>query len=133
MNVMADNEIMNEIESEIRKAKGDAEDFEIEIVDDPVQEKREEAKDVAEEQGDDYGPKVQKRIQKLVTQRREAEIQAKNIQEQNAQLTKRLERPSSSSPPSLKDRTNASSTEPRFLRLTASLTRYDFLSGIIER
>jgi len=92
MNVMADNEIMNEIESEIRKAKGDAEDFEIEIVDDPVQEKREEAKDVAEEQGDDYGPKVQKRIQKLVTQRREAEIQAKNIQEQNAQLTKRLER-----------------------------------------
>jgi len=92
MNVMADNEIMNEIEAEIKKAKGDEDDFEIEIVDDPVQEKREEAKDVAEEQGDDYGPKVQKRIQKLVTQRREAEIQAKNIQEQNAQLTKRLER-----------------------------------------
>ena len=92
MNVMADNEIINEIEAEIKKAKGEVEDFEIEVVDDPVQEKREEAKDVAEEQADDYGPKVQKRIQKLVTQRREAEIQAKNIQEQNAQLQKRLER-----------------------------------------
>ena len=93
MNPMADNEeIINEIEAEIKKAKGEVSDFEIEIVDDPVQEKREETKDVAEEQGDDYGPKVQKRIQKLVTQRREAEIQAKNIQEQNAQLTKRLER-----------------------------------------
>jgi len=92
VNKMADNEIMNEIEAEIKKAKGQVDDFEIEIVDDPVQEKREEAKDVAEEQGDDYGPKVQKRIQKLVTQRREAEIQAKNIQEHNAQLQKRLER-----------------------------------------
>ena len=92
MNKMADNEIMEEIESEIRKAKGESDDFEIEIVDDPVQEAKEEAKDVAEEQGDDYGPKVQKRIQKLVTQRREAEIQAKNIQEHNAQLQKRLER-----------------------------------------
>ena len=90
---MADNdEIINEIEAEIKKAKGEVSDFEIEIVDDPVQEKREETKDVAEEQGDDYGPKVQKRIQKLVTQRREAEIQAKNIQEHNAQLQKRLER-----------------------------------------
>jgi len=92
VNKMADNEIMNEIEAEIKKAKGEVDDFEIEIIEDPVQEKREEAKDVAEEQGDDYGPKVQKRIQKLVTQRREAEIQAKNIQEQNAQLQKRLER-----------------------------------------
>jgi len=89
---MADNEIMNEIEAEIKKAKGENQDFEIEVIDDPVQEAREEAKDVAEEQGDDYGPKVQKRIQKLVTQRREAEIQAKNIQEHNAQLQKRLER-----------------------------------------
>jgi len=92
MNVMADNEIMNEIEAEIKKAKGENQDFEIEVIDDPVQEAREEAKDVAEEQADDYGPKVQKRIQKLVTQRREAEIQAKNIQEHNAQLQKRLER-----------------------------------------
>ena len=68
---MAEKEqIMEEIESEIKKAKGDPEDFEIEVVDNPVIEAVEEAKDQAEEQqsedqGDDYGPKVQKRIQKL--------------------------------------------------------------------
>ena len=37
---MADNEIMNEIEAEIKKAKGEVEDFEIEVIDDPVQEAR---------------------------------------------------------------------------------------------
>ena len=90
---MAENDIMNEIEAEIKKAKGEVEDFEIEVVDDPVEEAREEAVDVAEETEEpDYGPKVQKRIQKLVGQRREAEIQAREIQEQNAQLQKRLER-----------------------------------------
>ncbi len=92
---MAEKEqILEEIEAEIQKAKGEPEEFEIEVVDEPVQEAREEAKDVAEEakQDDDYGPKVQKRIQKLVNQRREAEIQARQIQEQNAQLQKRLER-----------------------------------------
>ena len=90
---MAENDIMNEIEAEIKKAKGDVEDFEIEVVDDPVEEAREEAVDVAEETEEpDYGPKVQKRIQKLVGQRREAEIQARQVQEQNAQLQKRLER-----------------------------------------
>ena len=90
---MAENEIMNEIEAEIKKAKGDVEDFEIEVIDDPVQEAREEAVDVAkEEEEPDYGPKVQKRIQKLVGQRREAEIQARQVQEQNEQLQKRLER-----------------------------------------
>ena len=89
---MAENDIMNEIEAEIKKAKGEVEDFEIEVIDDPVQEAKEEAVDVAEEQEPDYGPKVQKRIQKLVGQRREAEIQAREIQEQNAQLQKRLER-----------------------------------------
>jgi hypothetical protein len=83
--------IMEEIESEIKAAKGETEDFEIEISDDPVKEAKEEAVDVAEEEPD-YGPKVQKRIQKLVSQRREAEIQAQQIQEQNAQLQKRLER-----------------------------------------
>jgi hypothetical protein len=83
--------IMEEIESEIKAAKGETEDFEIEISDDPVKEAKEEAVDVAEEEPD-YGPKVQKRIQKLVSQRREAEIQARQIQEQNAQLQKRLER-----------------------------------------
>jgi len=90
---MAENDIMNEIEVEIKKAKGDVEDFEIEVIDDPVQEAREEAVDVAKEQEvPEYGPKVQKRIQKLVSQRREAEIQARQTQEQNAQLQKRLER-----------------------------------------
>ena len=90
---MAENDIMNEIEAEIKKAKGEVDDFEIEVIDDPVQEAREEAVDVAEEQEEpDYGPKVQKRIQKLVSQRREAEIQARQTQEQNAQLQKRLER-----------------------------------------
>ena len=89
---MADNEIMNEIEAEIKKAKGEVEDFEIEVIDDPVQEAKEEGVDVAEEQEPDYGPKVQKRIQKLVGQRREAEVQTREIQEQNAQLQKRLER-----------------------------------------
>lgn len=92
---MAEKEqILEEIEAEIQKAKGEPEEFEIEVVDEPVQEAKEEARDVAEEakQDDDYGPKVQKRIQKLVNQRREAEIQARQIQEQNAQLQKRLER-----------------------------------------
>ena len=92
---MAEKEqILEEIEAEIQKAKGEPEEFEIEVVDEPVQEAREEAKDVAEEakQDDEYGPKVQKRIQKLVNKRREAEIQARQIQEQNAKLQKRLER-----------------------------------------
>jgi hypothetical protein len=90
---MAGNQILNEIEEEIKKAKGDVDDFEIEVIDDPVLEAREEAADVADEQEEpDYGPKVQRRIQKLVSQRREAEIQARQIQEQNAQLQKRLER-----------------------------------------
>tara|TARA_R110002020_G_scaffold345522_1_gene559481 strand:+ start:3629 stop:4552 length:924 start_codon:yes stop_codon:yes gene_type:complete len=99
---MAEKEILEEIESEIKKAKGEPEDFQIEITNDnPVQEAKEEAKDVAEEkqaeteekeEGDDYGPKVQKRIQKLVQQRRDAEVQANQIQEQNSQLQKRLER-----------------------------------------
>ena len=90
---MAEKEqILEEIEAEIQRAKGEPEDFEIEVIDEPVQEAKEEAKDVAQEQDDDYGPKVQKRIQKLVSQRREAEIQARQIQEQNSQLQKRLER-----------------------------------------
>ena len=97
---MVESNVMKEIEDEIKRAKGGSEDFEIEVVEDPVQEAAEEAKDVAEEkqqaqpeqEEDDYGPKVQKRIQKLVSQRREAEIQSRQIQEQNAQLQKRLER-----------------------------------------
>ena len=97
---MVESNVMKEIEDEIKRAKGSSDDFEIEVVEDPVQEAAEEAKDVAEEkqqaqpeqEEDDYGPKVQKRIQKLVSQRRDAEIQSRQIQEQNAQLQKRLER-----------------------------------------
>jgi len=103
---MADNDIMNEIEAEIKKAKGEVEDFEIEVIDDPAQEAREEAADVADDQEPDYGPKVQKRIQKLVGQRREAEIQAREIQEQNAQLQKRLERLEQGSQQSAEDNFN---------------------------
>ena len=43
------NAILDEIESEIQKAKGSPEDFEIEITEDPAKEAKEEAKDVAEE------------------------------------------------------------------------------------
>jgi hypothetical protein len=90
---MAEKEqILEEIEAEIQKAKGEPEEFEIELIDEPVREAQEETKDQAEEKEDDYGPKVQKRIQKLVSQRRDAEIQARQIQEQNSQLQKRLER-----------------------------------------
>ena len=119
---MAENDIMNEIEAEIKKAKGDVEDFEIEVIDDPVQEAKEEAVDVAEEktedQEPDYGPKVQKRIQKLVSQRREAEIQAKNIQEQNAQLQKRLERLEQGSQKSAEEMFNQ-----RYSQTKAALTK----------
>jgi len=94
-------EVMNEINDEIKKAKAEPEDFEIEITDNPA----EEAKDVAEEKKaeeekaqaeaekakqEEYGEKVQKRIQKLVAQRKDAELQVKEMQEQNAQLNARL-------------------------------------------
>jgi len=119
---MAENDIMNEIEAEIKKAKGEVEDFEIEVIDDPVQEAKEEAVDVAEEKAEDqepdYGPKVQKRIQKLVSQRREAEIQAKNIQEQNAQLQKRLERLEQGSQKSAEEMFNQ-----RYSQTKAALTK----------
>lgn len=91
---MANEDAIQEIEDEIKKAQGQPEDFQIEITDDPI----EEAKDVAEEkaadenQEADYGPKVQKRIKKLVDQRRQAEIQTQQMQEQNSQLNARLAR-----------------------------------------
>ena len=92
---MANEDVINEIEDEIKKAKGEPEDFQIEITDDPVEEVKdivEEEKAASENQEEDYGPKVQKRIKKLVDQRRQAEIQARQIQEQNAQLNARLAR-----------------------------------------
>ncbi len=45
---MAEKEqILEEIEAEIQHAKGEPEEFEIELVDEPAQEAREEAKDVS--------------------------------------------------------------------------------------
>ena len=87
--------ILEEIEAEIQAAKGEPEDFEIEITDEPEKKPERpqgEPVEAADDQEPDYGPKVQKRISKLVSQRREAEIQAQQIQAQNAQLQKRLER-----------------------------------------
>jgi hypothetical protein len=84
--------VIEEINEEIKKAQAEPEEFQIEITDDP----QEEVDDIVEEESkrDDpeYGEKVQKRIQKLVAQRREAEVQSRQIQEQNAQLAARLER-----------------------------------------
>ena len=92
---MSNEDVINEIEDEIKKVKGEPEDFQIEITDDPVEEVKdiiEEEKAASDNQEEDYGPKVQKRIKKLVDQRRQAEIQSKQIQEQNAQLSARLAR-----------------------------------------
>ena len=50
---MAEKEqILEEIEAEIQKAKGDPEEFEIEVVDEPVQEAKEEAEAKEERQFD---------------------------------------------------------------------------------
>ena len=92
MNKMVENNEIKEIEDEIKRATGSSDDFEIEVVEDPVVEAKDNKQEPEDDQEPEYGPKVQKRIQKLVGQRREAEIQARQIQEQNAQLQKRLER-----------------------------------------
>ena len=79
-------EALEQIEEEIKDTKrkaGEEENFEIEIVD------GEGEKDSDQE---DYGSKVQRRIKKLVDQRREAELQARQQQEQTAQLQARLNR-----------------------------------------
>jgi len=89
---MANEDVVQEIEEEIKKAKGEPEDFEIEITEDPAEEAKDVAEEKAAEQEDDYGPKVQKRIKKLVDQRREAELETRRIQEQNSQLEARLSR-----------------------------------------
>ena len=120
---MANEDVVQEIEEEIKKAKGEPEDFEIEITDDP----KEEAKNVAEEkqqakeeteQEDDYGPKVQKRIKKLVDQRREAELETRRIQEQNAQLEARLSRLEQGSVKS-----NEEAFNQRYAQTKAALTK----------
>ena len=117
---MANEDAIQEIEDEIKKAQGQPEDFQIEITDDPI----EEAKDVAEEkaadenQEADYGPKVQKRIKKLVDQRRQAEIQTQQMQEQNSQLNARLARLEQGSVQS-----NEKAFNQRYVQTKAALTK----------
>ena len=116
---MSNEEAIQEIEDEIKKAQGEPEEFQIEITEDPA----EEAKDVAEEavekkEDPEYGEKVQKRIKKLVDQRREAEIQTKQIQEQNAQLSARLERLEQGSKKSSENQFNQ-----RYAQTKAALTK----------
>ena len=79
-----------EIESEIKSTSGD-ENFEIEVADEKEPEQKAKPEPETDEQPE-YGEKVQKRIKKLVDQRREAELQTVQANEQVAQLTARLER-----------------------------------------
>ena len=72
--------VNEEINEEIKKAQAEPEEFQIEITDDP----QEEVNDIVEEESKkensdpEYGEKkFKKRIQKLVAQRREAEVQVK--------------------------------------------------------
>jgi len=91
---MNQNVVLEELEKEITEAKktsGQDDNFEIEVTDDSgsPEEKQQAVKEDSEEE---YSGKVQKRIKKLVDQRREAEIQSRQFQEETAQLKSRLER-----------------------------------------
>ena len=81
------------IEKEVKEASGD-ENFEIEVTEEVEEPKQEEVKaeEPQQEEEPEYGEKVQKRIKKLVDQRRDAELQTAQANEQVAQLTARLER-----------------------------------------
>ena len=87
-------DVLREIEDEINETKrkaGQEDELEIEITDESDSaEEQQSAKQEDEEP--EYGEKVQKRIKKLVDQRREAELQAKQFQDETAQLKARLER-----------------------------------------
>jgi len=93
---MSQEEVLAEIEKEINKTKGQKDDdLEIEIAEDEAEEPKEEvaAKEKESDSEDsEYGAKVQNRIKKLVDQRRDAEVQTRQAQEQVAQLQARLER-----------------------------------------
>ncbi len=115
---MANEDVVQEIEEEIKKAKGEPEDFEIEITEDPAEEAKDVAEEKAAEQEDNYGPKVQKRIKKLVDQRREAELETRRIQEQNAQLEARLSRLEQGSVKS-----NEQAFNQRYAQTKAALTK----------
>ena len=91
MEQQENNEAIEQIEQEIIKAKEDPKDFEIEVTSEPQKEDVEPEK-VEEPEKDEYGQKVERRIKKLVDQRRQSELEAKTLQEKNAQLEARLAR-----------------------------------------
>jgi hypothetical protein len=84
-------EAIEQIEQEIVKAKEDPNNFEIEVTDQP-QEEDIQPKKAEEPKEDEYGQKVERRIKKLVEQRRQTELEAKELQEKNSQLEARLAR-----------------------------------------
>ena len=84
-------EAIEQIEQEIVKAKEDPNNFEIEVTDQP-QEEDIKPKKAEEPKEDEYGQKVERRIKKLVEQRRQTELEAKELQEKNSQLEARLAR-----------------------------------------
>ena len=87
-------DVLREIEDEINETKrkaGQADEIEIEITDESDSEEEQQSAKQEDEEPE-YGEKVQKRIKKLVDQRREAELQAKQFQDETAQLKARLER-----------------------------------------
>jgi len=93
---MSKEEVLAEIEKEIEKTKGQKDDdLEIEIAEDEAEESQEEVAAKEKEsysEDSEYGAKVQNRIKKLVDQRRDAEVQTRQAQQQVAQLQARLER-----------------------------------------
>jgi len=92
---MSDQEdVLKEIQDEINETKrkaGQTDELEIEITDESDSAEEQQAAKQEDEEPE-YGEKVQKRIKKLVDQRREAELQAKQFQDETAQLKARLER-----------------------------------------
>jgi hypothetical protein len=87
-------DVLREIEDEINETKrkaGQADEIEIEITDESDSEEEQQSAKQEDEEPE-YGEKVQKRIKKLVDQRREAELTAKQFQDETAQLKARLER-----------------------------------------
>tara|TARA_R100001377_G_scaffold24846_1_gene13400 strand:- start:573 stop:1472 length:900 start_codon:yes stop_codon:yes gene_type:complete len=93
---MSNENAIEEIEEEIKKAQGSSEEFEIEITNDP----QEEVDDIVEEEAaaapeDPKGkrsPAVEKRIKKLVADRNRREDDLKIAIERNSQLEARLAR-----------------------------------------
>ncbi len=85
---------IEEIEKEIEntKQKASEEDFEIEIAEEPKQEETQETQEAQEKPKDDHSRAVQNRINKITEQRRKAELEAKQYQDETAQLKARLER-----------------------------------------